>query len=265
MASNSQPPVRNPSGATTDQPFGPFADCGNGNPAFYHQFFDDFDESFGAAGTTNLWVVTPTPGTSVVHTPGDGGIAVFTTGTGAGSIAQIQLPSASYTTVAGQKHFFECRIQLTNINTSAWVAGLTTTNTNPFSGFITDGIYFSKAANQTGINLIVMHGSVVSATVAIPTAAIAQYVNGAYFDLAWYLNRKGEILIFASSQLVGFIPQSGTGSTSPPTNNTGACARVTPAPTLPTVPVNVTLALSNGTQTAPTTMYADFICVSKER
>ena len=264
MASNSQPPVRNPSGNTTDQPFGPFADCGNGNPSFYHQFFDDFDESFGTAGTTGLWTVTPTPGTSAVHLAGDGGLALLTTGATAGNFAEIQLPAASFVATAAQKMFYEARLQLANITTSAWVAGLVNTNTTPFTGGITDGIYFSKAAGATTINLIVVKASVVSVTVPIPVGAIANYANATNFDLAWYLDRHGDIRIFASNQLVGWIPQSGTGTTSPPTIGLGPAARAT-APILPTANLNVTLAVSNGTTASATTMTTDFVCTSKER
>jgi hypothetical protein len=265
MATNSQPPVRNPSGNATDQPFGPFADCGNGNPAFYHQFFDDFDESFGTPATpTGLWVVTPTPGTSAVHLAGDGGLALLTTGAGAGSEAEIQLPAASFTATAPQKMFFETRMQLATLTTNAWVTGLTNTNTTPFAGGITDGIYFSKAVGTTTINLIVVHGSTVSATVPIPAGAITTYAAATNFDLAWYLDRHGDIRVYANNQLVGWIPQSGTGVTSPPTAGLGPCARAT-APVLPTANLNVTAAVYNGVTAVATTMTVDFICVSKER
>jgi hypothetical protein len=260
MASNSQPPVRNPSGNATDQPFGPFADCGNGNPAFYHQFFDDFDDAFGSS-TTGLWVVTPP--SSVAHTAGDGGLALFTTGATAGSQAEIQLPAASFVASATQKMFFECRMQVATLTTNAWVVGLIDTTATPFTA-ITDGIYFSKAVGTTTINLIVVKASVVSATIPIPASAIANYAINTNFDLAWYLDRHGDIRIFANNQLVGWIPASGTGSTSPSTAGLGPCARAT-APTLPTVNLNVTAALSNGVTASATTMIVDFICASKER
>jgi hypothetical protein len=260
MASNSQPPVRNPSGNATDQPFGPFADCGNGNPAFYHQFFDDFDVNLGATG---LWTITAAGG-SVAHTAGDGGLALFTTGATAGQFAEIQLPFADFVATATQKHFFETRLQVATLTTNAWIAGLTNTNQTPFTGGITDGIYFSKAAGVTTINLIVVKASVVSATVPIPVGAIANYAINTNFDLAWYLDRHGDIRIFANNQLVGWIPQSGTGSVSPPTAGLGPCARAT-APTLPTVVLNPTLAITNGATAVATTMTVDFICSSKER
>jgi hypothetical protein len=259
MASNSQPPVRNPSGAATDQPFGPFADCGNGNPAFYHQFFDDFDNALGSS-TNGLYAYSGTG--TVAHTAGDGGLALFSTTGTAGSYAQIQLPAASFTATPPQKQFFECRMQVATLTTNAWIAGLTNNASTPTA--ITDGIYFSKAAGVTTINLIVVKASVVSVTVPVPVGAIANYAINTNFDLAWYLDRHGDIRIFANNQLVGWIPQSGTGSVSPPVTGLGPCARAF-APTLPTVNLNPTLALSNGATAAITTMTVDFQCYSKER
>jgi len=268
MATNSQPPVRNPSGQTTDTPTGPYADCGNGNPAFYHQFFDDFDNQLGPTGA---WTVSPTPALSVVHTPGDGGLALFTTLAAAGSASSIQLPAASFTATPPQKQFFECRMQVATLTTNAWVAGLVNTTATPLTaGQITDGIYFNKAAGSTTINLIVVKASVVSATVPIPVGAIANYAANTNFDLAWYLNRHGDIQIFAANQLIGFIPQSGTGPLSPPLT-TGTIARTAGVPqvaapvVLPTVSLNVTLGVSNGATAAATTMTVDFVCASKER
>ena len=261
MADNSQPPVRQTSGSTSDQPFGPFADCGNGNPAFYHQFFDDFDNALGAT-TNGLYTLTGT-GTAA-HTPGDGGLALFSTTGTAASFVQIQLPAASFSATPPQKQFFETRLQLATLTTNAWIAGLTNSNSTPFSGGITDGIYFSKAAASTTINLIIVKASAVSITLPIPVGAITNYAINTNFDLAWYLDRHGDVRVFANNQLVGFIPQSGTGSVSPPTAGLGPCARAT-APILPTVNLNATLALSNGATAAITTMTVDFQCYSKER
>lgn len=259
MATNSQPPVRNPSGNATDQPFGPFADCGNGNPAFYHQFFDDFDNALGVT-TNGLYTYSGTG--TVAHTAGDGGLALFSTTASAGSFAEIQLPTASFSATLPQKMFFECRMQVATLTTNAWIAGLTNQSSTPTS--ITDGIYFSKAAGTTTINLIVVKASVVSATIPIPVGAITNYAVNTNFDLAWNLDRHGDVRVYANNQLVGWIPQSGTGSLSPPTAGLGPCARAT-APILPTVNLNATLALSNGATAAITTMTVDFQCYSKER
>ena len=258
MADNSQPPVRNPSGNTTDQPFGPFADCGNGNPAFYHQFFDDFDESLGVAG---LWVATG--GGTAAHVAGDGGLALLTTLAAASSAETLQLPAASFVAASPQKMFFETRLQLGTLTTNSWAIGLLNQGATALAG-ITDGIYFSKVAGTTTINLIVVKASVVSATIPVPVGAIGTYAAATNFDLAWYLDRHGDVRVYANNQLIGWIPQSGTGSVSPPTAGLGPCARAT-APVLPTANLNVTISIANGTTAAATTMTVDLICVSKER
>jgi hypothetical protein len=263
MATNSQPPTRDTSGTTSDQPFGPFADCGNGNPAFYHQFFDDFDNAL-ATGATGLYTITSVGGGSVVHTPGDGGLALFTTGATATNFEEIQLPAASFSITPPQKQFFEIRMQVSDITNSAWLVGLINTTTTPFTGgSITDGVYFNKASGSTTINLIVIKGSTVSATVPVPVGAITTYANATNFDLAWYIDRHGDVKVYANNQLVGWIPQSGTGTLSPPTNGLGPCARAT-APVLPTANLNATIAIEAGTATAKT-MTVDFQCYSKER
>src|SRR3981189_3624892 len=88
----SPPPSRNTAGATSDPPFGPLANSGYGNPFFYHQFADDFDNLLGVAG---LYTLSGTG--SAAHTAGDGGLALLSTLAGAGTFASIQLPAASFT------------------------------------------------------------------------------------------------------------------------------------------------------------------------
>ena len=59
-------------GYTTDYSYGPMGDSGFGNPAYYHQYFDDFDNALGATG---LYTLTAASG-SIVHSAGDGGLAL---------------------------------------------------------------------------------------------------------------------------------------------------------------------------------------------
>ena len=63
---NSPKPVRTPAGSTTDAPFGPLADCGMGNPFFYHQFFDDFD-AYLTTGAAGIWTQTKTGNGSIAR------------------------------------------------------------------------------------------------------------------------------------------------------------------------------------------------------
>lgn len=263
----SQPPVRNPSGATTDPPYGPLAASGYGNPFFYHAFADDFDNALGSS-TNGLYTISAGGAGTVVHTPGDGGLALFTTAGATNNFEAIQLPAASFTlpqgTTAGKKLFYLARLQLSDVTNSAFIAGLCNTTATPFTA-IADGLYFNKVSGGTVLNLLSVIGSVTT-TIAIPTSAYA-LVNAVSIDLAFHINRLGDVEAFVGSQLVGWIPQSGTGAVN------GAGVPILPVLgkvtrnsglTLTTANLNITLGVQTGAAVAKT-MTADFHCVQKER
>jgi hypothetical protein len=208
----SQVPQRLPAGSITDPPYGPWADIGVTNPFFYHLFSDDFDNSLGATG---LWTVT-LDGGSAAHNAGDGGQITLTTAAATGDYVSMQLPAASFTlpqgTLAGKKMGFLFRsLGVTNFSNAAFVAGMCDQTTTPF-GVITDGIYFQKNGGGTVLNLTVAHAS----TYYIFNIPTANYVasGSTQLDLAWTIDRYGNILISVGPQLVGWIPQSGIGSSS---------------------------------------------------
>lgn len=252
----SQPPIRNLAGSTTDWPWQPLADCGAANPFFYHSFYDDMDSSVSVSG---VYTKTTSGNGSVANAAGDGGLALFTTNSSTplvGDIASIQLPSANFTNTAGKKLFFEARLQVSSFLNAAFLAGLIQTTTTPFT--VTDGIYFSKATASAVVNINSAIGSTIT-TVAIPTAAFTG-ADATFFDIAFYVTRQGDILAYIDSQLVGNIPQSGTGATTP---NAGVVARIT-APSITTAVLNPTVALQSGTATSKT-LTLDFVQVQKER
>jgi hypothetical protein len=251
----SQPPQRCTSGSTSDAAWQPLADDGQGNPFFYHGFQDDFDNALGAT-TNGLYVYNGTG--TVAHTAGDGGLALFTTTGTAGSFAEIYLPAASFTLTLGKKLFYLTRIQLAAATTAAFAAGLMNQNTTPLSGGTTDGIYFSKAAGSTQI---VLNCNVGGTNVAL-NVANANFANATNLDLAFYLNRQGDVLAFVAGQLVGYIPSAGTGANTPP--QTGPNSRMI-APPLTAVNLNLTMAVGNGATAAITTGTADFHLCHKER
>lgn len=253
-----QPPVRTPAGGTSDQVWQPLADCGAGNPFFYHLFADDMDSSLSVTG---VWTKTITTAGTITNVAGDGGLGLFTTNAGtplATDIASIQLAFANFTLTAGLKLFFETRFRTSDWTNAALLFGLIQTTATPFTP--TDGIYFSKASGGTVLTINSAVGSVIT-SVTIPAAAYA-FVNNVNYDFAFYLNRQGDILAFIDDILVGFIPQSGTTALmSPP--NAGAVARIT-APTLTTANLNPTMAIQSGTTTSKT-LTLDFIGAMKER
>ena len=246
--------MRIQAGGTTDWPWQPLADCGAGNPFFYHSWYDDMDSSLSVTGA---YTVTKTTGTAA-NTPGDGGLGLLSTSATLNDFTSIQLPAANFTIPAnGKKLFFEARMSLSDINLSAFVIGIINTTATPFAA--TDGVYFSKVSGSSAIFLNSEVGSVTT-SVQLPALAYS-LVNGVTFDLGFYINRQGDVLAFIDSQLVGFIPQSGTGTQTPP--NAGAVARIT-APAFTAAVLTPTVAIQTGAG-AIKTLTLDFIQVQKER
>lgn len=280
MASITQPPTRLPEGYTTDPPYGPLADCGMSNPFFYHQFEDDFDNSLGPSG---LWTITLDSGTAA-HTPGDGGLALLTTAATSSDYVSMQLPAADFVlpqgSLVGKKLFFLTRVTLSDVTNSALICGLCDTITTPFTA-ITDGVYFYKASGGTVLNILTASSSTVT-TWTIPSSAYS-LVNATSIDLAYYIDRQQNLNVFVGSQLVGFIPQSGTGAVNSATGVSvlpvlGRCLQVI-GPSYPfgaasgnqvgpwtvsAANLNPTLAIQTSAAAAKT-LTVDFISVAKER
>ncbi len=271
----SPPPTRLSAGATTDSPFGPLAMSGFGNPFFYHQFADDFDNQLGATG---LYTLSGTG--SAAHTAGDGGLALLSTTGTAGTFASIQLPAASFllpstgatppgSSTQVKKVFYLTRFRLSDITLSAFVAGLSAIDTTPFTAVL-DGIWFSKAASSTQINLNIAAssgnsptGSAVSAVVAIPTS-VYTLVNATDIDLGFFVDIHQNIYAYAGNPIVGYIPQSArpAGAGAGAVASLQQSATATPFSTALMSPI---LAVSNGATAAVKTMSADFHLVQKER
>lgn len=255
------PPVRLTSGFTTDPRFGPLAGYGFRNPFFWHEFEDDFD------GVSANYTKTINTNGTIAAAAGDGGLALFTTNSStplAADIASIQLPTASFKLVAGYRAAFLIRLQLADVVNAGLNVGLIQTTTTPFT--VTDGVFFNKAAGaSTNLRLQSVVGSAAT-NVAIPAAAYT-LVNATNIDLGFFVTGKGDIEAYVGTQLVGFIPQSGTGAVNASgvslLPKVGPVARLT-APTLTAANLNLTVALQSGT-TASTTMTVDFVMAAKER
>lgn len=255
----SQPPMCVTSGFSPDSVFQPLSACGVGDPFFYHQFSDDFDQN-DAYTTANTYTITLNSGT-LAGTAVDGGAALFTTeGVATTGVVELQLVNASFSPpVAPKKLFYIARLQLNTPTTSSFVAGLITNgNVTPFTA-VADGIYF-KWIGGTGLTINSAVGSAVtSATIAPAAYTMAANTN---IDLAFYVTRQGDVLAYVDTQLVGFVPQSNLATPGNP-QNAGPVARLT-APTLTAVVLSPTLALQTNSAAAKT-MTVDFHGVYKER
>lgn len=281
--SPSPPPTRLSAGSSTDAPYQPLATSGFGNPFFYHQFQDDFDNLLSATG---LYTLSGTG--SAAHTAGDGGFALLSTLAGAGTFASIQLPQPSFTlpttgatppgsSTSVKKMFYLTRLQLSDVTLSTFVAGLSAADVTPFTAIL-DGIWFAKAASSTVLTFNIAAssgnsptGSAVAATVTIPSTAYT-LVNATFIDLGFSIDRQQNIYVYVGSQLVGYLPQSGTGPANTagvsilPANGAVAALQqsVTPTP-LSTANMSPILGVSNAATAAIKTMTVDFHCVQKER
>lgn len=251
-------PARFPAGITTDFPYGPLAACGAGNPFFYQQFADDFTDSLNIA---TFYTVSAGGAGSVALTPGGGGLALFTTAGASGNFESIQLPVANFVlpqgALAGKKLFYLVRLQLSDVTNSAFIAGLCNTTATPFTA-IADGIYFTKASGGTVLNIVSAVGSALTTT-AIPVSAYT-LANATNIDLSFHVSRDGELVVFVSPSMVGYVPQSGTGATTP---TRGMVLRV-PGLTFTAANLNITLGVQTGAAAAKT-MTADFHGVLAER
>ena len=219
---NRAPPVRNPNGETTDAPFGVFAESGYGNPSFYHQFFDDFDNSLGPTG---LWsgVFSGTGAATPTHIAGDGGLVQLAPGSTGAGYSYMQLPQADFLYTLSYKLFFGARFTLTD---SGGVASPTVQiglaqHQAAGTPAITDGIYFQKNTATSYMDLIVNKTSTpVSVTRANGflawNATTGQFsttlVSGTSYDCGFYIDFHGNIHGFFGTQLFGFLPQSGSGA-----------------------------------------------------
>lgn len=263
-ATASSIPARFLAGMTQDQEWQPLADCGAGNPAFYHTFFTDLDSAYELA-TGNRFTLSGTSATFANATTGPGGLATLSTEAVADQIAQIQGEATFSQNIAPKKLFFAGRVPaITNLAANNWVMGLVnsgaaiTAATGALA--VTSGTYFSYVGSTSTLKLnTTWSGSTQSVT--IPAAA---YNLSASFDLGFYVTRQGDIAAFIDTDLVGYIPQNLLGTTGNPLG-AGPIGRIlgtayTAGATL--LAPTVCTWNSNGTAS---TMTLDFITAAQER
>jgi hypothetical protein len=244
-------PTRFLSGITPAASFQPLGHIGIADPFFYASYDDDFLHY-----NSGDYTVTAASGSVAANAAnGSGGRILFTTGATAGNFAEIQLATAGFQITASKKLAYLCRLQVANVTTSAFIAGLINTTTTPFSA-VSDGIYFNKAAASTNLTVLVRSGSATIGSATI-TGALT---NATDVDLGFYLDRSGNLKIFAGSSLEG-VKRPNTATLGP--NYSILASSLTAAQTA--VLLNPTLAISNGATAAAMTGVADFQFAAQER
>ena len=240
-------PSRLPNGLSTDFPWGPLGDLGAPNPFKYNLWADDFQTLSYLVNS----VVVSGAGT-VVSGAGDGGIVVLTTAALAADFASFQVPNNFIfrpAIKAGKKMFFMARLKVSDAVNAAFIVGLVQRSATPM--VVTDGIYFSKATGAANnLNVISMNASAPT-TQAVPTSAYT-LANDTYLDLAFYVNRAGEIQIFASADFWN----------KPSTEAKGPVASFKPAITTNGMTVGLTVQSGNA---GAKTMTVDFALAAMER
>lgn len=255
-------PTRFPQGISNAAPWQFFAGMGLPNPFFYHQFADDFDT---VPSATVGWTLSGT-GTAPLSTTLDGGNVVLTTTAVAAEFESIQRTAPSFIPASGKKMYFVARISLSDVVNAGFVAGLMPITGTPFVN-PANGIWISKASGSSVINLNVANNSVVTTT-AFPTTAIT-LTNNVSFDVGFHVTggasgNAATVNASFAGNLVGYNPQSGTGTPGSTNRAPNIATTATLLTTLQATPLAPVVACLAGTTTIKT-MPVDFVGAFRER
>src|SRR5215510_6260509 len=116
-------PTRYTSGITQSASWQPLGAIGTPNPFFYAEFADDFLPY--RAGDYTVTAAGGSVAASAVS--GTGGRILLTTGGTASNFASLQQPTANFAYVGGYKLAFLTRINMTDVDGTALIAGLVNT------------------------------------------------------------------------------------------------------------------------------------------
>lgn len=152
-----------------------------------------YANDFFTLGTTTVdWTITGVSSTFAV-TDGVGGQALVTPG-GASTVTTVAGSHNGFQFVAGQKFWYLCRIQPAAVtSTKSFLFGLQTGT----SATSTDGIWFTKPASSTSVNLVSRVGSTSTTLVTGVTTASA----GGWIDVGFYYDGT-DLLVYSGDALV---------------------------------------------------------------
>lgn len=153
------------------------------------------NDFFGIGSTTLDWTIT---GTSSTFTAVDGlgGIAKVTPG-GATTATSVYKTGSGFQFIAGNKFWYLARVAPSAVAGSvAYYFGLQNGSST------TNGIWFTKGASSTSLNLVsVVNGVTTTLVTGVDTA-----VAGQYHDVGFYLTYAGELVVFANDKPVARVP-----------------------------------------------------------
>jgi hypothetical protein len=210
------------------------------NPFLFNVLADDFNNPPAATWTA----------TSAALTALDGGVVQLT-----GTAASLAKANNSFGYTAGMKMFFFARFTLTAADMTTPVVNIGFANA---ATGITDGIYLSKLAGSNALSLNVEGGGA-STVVPIPYTGMTTATS---YDAGIELTTQGDVCAYFSTNLAGWIPQSGTGGSTPAR---GKIIRINktqyPMMAFPTILMGPVISLGG----TGGTLNVDFVLAAKER
>ena len=203
-------PTRFLSGVATvpaSQPLGnyphhdPFHTSGNAGLDVV-SYSNDF---FNIGSTTLDWVITGASSTFTI-VDGLGGIAKVTPG-GTTTTTTVASVGGGFQFVAGQDFWYVCRIKMSAISsTKAFSFGLQ--KGSGATGSATDGLWFTKPASSTSLNLV----STVNSTATTLVTGVTTVAADTYVDVGFYFDGT-DILVYSSDAVVARVSAATIGST----------------------------------------------------
>jgi hypothetical protein len=238
--------TRSPNGLTNAAPWQALGNFGAPDPTWAQLYATDFITYTAADWAITLVGSTPTN----VPISADGGALLTTTSTGATDSSFLQLATASFKLTSGKRTFFKFAGALSDATASTFIAGLQNPDPTPLDA--TDGIWFSKAAAQTGF---VLKSVVSGATTSVALPASCAAANGVQFELGFEVGPLGNIFAF-------FNPSTGA-NTITSGQFRGPVASIMASP-LTTALLTPSFGLQNGAAAAKT-LTTDYIVAARER
>ena len=191
-----------PHGISNNQQFTLFGDFPTPFPSNYAAlFFLDFIK--GTDYTAADWTVTATTGTTAL-TAGNGGWLLQTTAASQNDIQHNQLTPAPFAITAGYPAWFAMRFKSADIVDPSHIFGLEVAG-GSFTP--TDGVYFTKAAGASTLNLVI-RGSSTSTTVAVP----GTLANATFYTVGWYYDGNAIPTIYAFNTAGNTYPNAASGA-----------------------------------------------------
>jgi hypothetical protein len=196
------------------------------------------NDFFNIGSTTLDWTITGTSSTFAT-TNGLGGIALITPG-GTTTTTTVASAGSSFQLIAGNKFWYVCRIKMSAISsTKAFTFGLQ--KGSGATGSATDGLWFTKPASSTSLNLV----SKVDGTATTLVTGVTTVVADTYLEVGLYYDGT-DLLVYSEHDLVARVSAPTVGAT---------------ATTLTDELLNVVF---NVVPTATDTLSVDFVLTAQE-